>query len=167
MDYSLIEKNVRKVLEYTLKRYQGRVVLVYGDLCLGQDNEMKRLAEEYAVVKIDALNCIDCQLGGKGKFEDADPEYKLMFMSVGMIEFFKDMKTQLTKQGIDEDTFKKMFSGIDGFVILDTVDTTEECRHELEKLNVGVRVIETRKIGVEPVHQVIMEAIEKLRKKKC
>ncbi|MCL1977146.1 MAG: DUF1638 domain-containing protein [Candidatus Bathyarchaeota archaeon] len=162
VDYSLIEKNVRKVLEYALKRYQGRVVLVYGDLCLGQDNEMKRLAKEYNVVKIDALNCIDCQLGGKGKSEAADPEHKLMFMGAGMIDFFKDMKLQLAKQGVDEDIFKKMFSDIEGFVILDTVDNSEECKRELEKLNMGVQVLETRKIGVENVRMVLLEAMEYL-----
>jgi hypothetical protein len=122
---------------------------------------MSKLAKEYGIVKVDALNCIDCQLGGKGKSEDANPEHNLMFMSVGMIDFFKDMKTQLTMQGVDEEGLRKMISGIEGFVILDTVDTSEKCRHELEKLNTGVRIVETRKIGVEPVKSVVMAAIEK------
>jgi hypothetical protein len=160
VDYSLIEQNVRKTLEHTLKHYKSKIVLVYGDLCLGQDDEMKRLAEEYGVVKIDALNCIDCIFGGKGKSEAADPEHKLMFMSPGMIDFFKDMKIQLTSQGVDEAVFKNMFSCIEGFVILDTVDNSEECRGELEKLNTGVRIIETRKVGVENVKLVILEAIK-------
>ena len=73
IDYAAVEHNLRKVLEQTLKRFKGKVVLVYGDLCLGQDNEMKKLAREYGVVKVDAVNCIDCQLGGKGKFFEADP----------------------------------------------------------------------------------------------
>ena len=68
VDYELVEKNVRKVLEKTTPKYSGKVILVYGDLCLGQDNEMKRLAEEYGIVKVDAVNCIDCQLGGKAYF---------------------------------------------------------------------------------------------------
>lgn len=160
VDYSLIEQNVRKALEHTLKHYEGKIVLVYGDLCLGQDDEMKRLATEYGVVKIDALNCIDCIFGGKGKSEVVDSEHKLMFMSTGMIDFFKDMKIQLTSQGVAEAVFKNMFSCIEGFVILDTVDNSEECRAELEKLNTSVRIIETRKIGVENVKLVILEAIE-------
>lgn len=161
VDYSLIEQNVRKTLETTLKHYPGQVVLVYGDLCLGPDNEMANLAKEYGIAKINALNCIDCQLGGKGKSEEADPEHKLMFMSIGMIDFFKDMKTQLTTQGVDEAAFKQIFSSIEGFVILDTVDNSEECRRELEKLNTGVKIIETRRIGVENIKSVLMEAIEK------
>jgi len=161
VDYSLIDKNVRKTLETTLKHYSGQVVLVYGDLCLGPNNEMNQLAKEYGVVKINALNCIDCQLGGKGKSEAADPEHKLMFMSIGMIDFFKNMKTQLTTQGVDEAAFKQMFSSVEGFVILDTVDTPAECRRELEKLNTGVKIIETRKIGTENVRAVVLDAIEK------
>ena len=144
VDYALVEQNVRKVLEHTLKRYPGRVVLVYGDLCMGQDNEMKHLAEEYGVVKVDALNCIDCQLGGKGKIEAADPEHKWMFMGPGMIDFFKDSKQLLAEQGVDEETFKRMFSGIEGFVILDTVGNGEELKRELEQLGMGVKVLETR-----------------------
>jgi hypothetical protein len=156
---------VRKTLETTLKRYQKQaVVLVYGDLCLGPDNEMNQLAKEYGITKIDALNCIDCQLGGKGNSEAADPEHKMMFMSIGMIDFFKTMKTQLTTQGVDEETFKKIFNNIEGFIILDTVDNSEECQHELEKLNTAVKIIETRKIGADNVKSVIMEAIEKSAK---
>ena len=45
IDYAAVEHNLRKVLEQTLKRFKGKVVLVYGDLCLGQDNEMKKLAQ--------------------------------------------------------------------------------------------------------------------------
>ena len=123
-------------------------MLVYGDLCMGQDNEMKRLCEEYGVVKVDALNCIDCQLGGKGKIEAADPEHKWMFMGPGMIDFFKDCKATLPEQGVDEETFKRMFSGIQGFVILDTVGNGEELKRELEKLGMGVNVLETRQVGI-------------------
>ena len=65
IDYAQLETNLRKVLEHTKKRFNGKIVLVYGDLCLGQDGEMKKLANEYGVTKVDAVNCIDCQLGGK------------------------------------------------------------------------------------------------------
>jgi hypothetical protein len=164
VDYSLIDQNVRKALKTALKRYPKRVVLVYGDLCLGPNNEMNQLIQEYGVIKIDALNCIDCQLGGKGISEAVDPEHKLMFMSIGMIDFFKDMKMQLTIQGVDEVAFKQLFSSIEGVVILDTVDNSKECQQELEKLNTGIRVIETRKIGVENVKSVVLEAIKKLPK---
>jgi hypothetical protein len=110
IDYAALENNVRKVLEQTKKRFNGKIVLVYGDLCLGQDNEMKKLAQAYGVAKVDAVNCIDCQLGGKGKFYEADPEHNLMFMGPGMIGFFKHAKEQMRREGVDDITFSNMFS---------------------------------------------------------
>lgn len=159
VDYNALETNLRKVLEHTKKRFSGKIALVYGDLCLGTDGEMKKLAEEYGVAKIDALNCIDCQLGGKGAFEVADPEHHLMFMGPGMIEFFKDMRAIMLQQGVDEASFAGMFSGVKGFVILDTCGDGEKWKAELEKIGMGVPVIETRKIGCGGVLSVVKDAI--------
>ncbi|MGD0070417.1 MAG: DUF1638 domain-containing protein [Candidatus Bathyarchaeia archaeon] len=161
VDYEVLEKNLRKVLEQTLKRFHGKVVLVYGDLCLGQNNEMKKLAEEYGVVKVDAVNCIDCQLGGKGKFLEADPEHNLMFLGPGMIGFFKRMKEKMRDEGVDEAAFANLFSGIKGIVLLDTCGNADKCKDELEKSGIGLRVLETRKIGLENVKRVLLGAIEK------
>ena len=160
IDYAAVECNVRKVLEQTLKRFKGKVVLVYGDLCLGQDNEMKKLVQEYGIVKVDALNCIDCQLGGKGKFFEADPEHNLMFMGPGMIGFFKHAKEQMLKEGVDEATFLNMFIGIKGFVLLNTCGNADKMREDLEKSGINVEVLETKEIGLEGVKQVILDAIE-------
>ena len=160
IDYAAVEQNLRKVLEQTLKRFKGKVVLVYGDLCLGQDNEMKKLAQEYGVKKVDALNCIDCQLGGKGKFFEADPEHNLMFMGPGMIGFFKHAREQMIKEGVDEAEFLNMFSGIKGFVLLNTCGDADRMREDLEKSGLNVEVLETKEIGLEGVKQVILDAIE-------
>ena len=161
VDYEAVENNLRKVLEQTLKRFKGKVVLVYGDLCMGQDNEMKKLAQEYGIAKVDAVNCIDCQLGGKGKFFEADPEHNLMFMGPGMIGFFRHAKEQMLKEGIDEAAFAGMFNGIKGIVLLDTCGDAEKCKEEIEKSGMGLCILETRKIGLENVKQVLLEAIEK------
>ncbi len=160
VDYEAVEKNLRKVLETTLKRFTGKVVLVYGDLCLGQNNEMKKLAEEYGIVKVDAVNCIDCQLGGKGEFLEADPNHDLMFMGPGMIEFFKHMKEKMLKEGVDEVAFTNMFSGIKGIVLLDTCGNAEKYKEKLEKSGMGLPILETREIGLENVKRVIFDAIE-------
>src|SRR5208282_438583 len=158
--YELVEQNVRKVIEKTMPKYLGQVILVYGDLCLGQNNEMKKLAEEYGIVKVDAVNCIDCQLGGKGVFLEADPNHNLMFMGPGMIKFFIHMKEKMLKEGVDEAAFTNMFSGIKGIVILDTCGNAEKYKEELEKLGIGLPILETREIGLEKVRQVIFDAIE-------
>ena len=160
VDYSALETNLRKVLEQTLKRFKGKVVLVYGDLCLGQDNEMKKLAQEYGVTKVDAVNCIDCQLGGKGKFFEADPEHNLMFMGPGMIGFFKHAKGELQKEGVDEATFANMFTGIKGAVVLDTCGNAEKCRDEVEQSGMNLKILEVRSIGLENVLKVVRDAID-------
>lgn len=160
IDYAALENNLRKVLEQTQKSFKGKIVLVYGDLCLGQDNEMKKLAEEFGVVKVDAVNCVDCQLGGKGKFNEADPEHNLMFMGPGMIGFFNHAKETMLKEGVDEATFANMFSGIKGMVILDTCGDAEKCKEDLEKSGINLKILETRKIGLENVKRVILDAIE-------
>jgi len=161
IDYAAVEYNLRKVIEQTLKSFKGKVVLVYGDLCLGQDNEMKKLAQEYGITKVDAVNCIDCQLGGKGKFCEADPEHNLMFMGPGMIGFFKHAKEQMLKEGVDEAAFLNMFSGIKGFVLLNTCGKSDKMREDLEKSGLNVGILEIKEIGLEGVKRVILDAIEK------
>ena len=160
IDYTQLENNMRKVLEQTQKRFKGKIVLVYGDLCLGQDDEMKKLAKEYGVIKIDALNCVDCQLGGKGKFNEADPEHKLMFMGPGMIGFFNHAKEAMLKEGVDEAAFANMFSGIKGMKILDTCVDADKCRADLEESGINLKVLEVRKIGLENVKKIILDAVE-------
>jgi len=161
IDYGLLKNNLRKVLEHTKKRFTGKIVLVYGDLCLGQDNEMKKLVDEFGVTKIDAQNCVDCQLGGKGIVNTVDPDHNLMFMGPGMIEFFQYMKPKMIQEGLDEETFQNMFSGIKGFVILDTCGDGEKLVEAMKKAGLNTPVIETRKIGTENVLRVVADAIER------
>ncbi|MGD0450657.1 MAG: DUF1638 domain-containing protein [Candidatus Bathyarchaeia archaeon] len=159
VEYEAVEKNLRRVLEHTLKSSKRKVVLVYGDLCIGPNGEMKKLADDYGIVKVDAVNCVGCQLGGKGKSLEADPEHNLMFMGPGMIEFFKHMKGELLKQGMDEAAFVGMFSGIKGFVLLDTCGNAEKMKEELKEAGLEVPIIETRKVGLENVRRVVFDAI--------
>ena len=107
VDYNLVEKNLRRTIEQTLPKNPAGTIVVYGDLCLGPNGEMKQLTEEYSLVKVDALNCVDCLLGGKGKVEEADPCHELMFMDPGMIDFFRHMKEKLLKEDMDEGHFRK------------------------------------------------------------
>jgi len=121
VDYVQLEKNLRKVIAKALECYPGRVILVHGDFCLGTNNEMKKLTDEYGIVKVDALNCIDCQLGGKGKFLEADPHHDLMFLTPGMIDFFSHAKKMMLKEGLDETDLRQLFNGVRGIILLDTL----------------------------------------------
>ena len=160
-DYALLEKNLREVLKRTLSRFSGRVILVYGDLCLGPNNEMKELAKEYGVIKVDAVNCIDCLLGGKGKFFEADPTHKLLLLDPGMIDFYKYFKKKARQEGVDEDALRQFFSGLKGIMLLDTLGEAEKNIEEIAKLNFGLSVLETKRIGIDNLKLVISEAIER------
>jgi hypothetical protein len=157
----MLEEGLRQTLAETLSRFDAKPILVYGDLCLGPNGEMKKLADEYGLVKIDAHNCVDCLLGGKGKINQADPNHELMFMDPGMIEFFVEAKEKMRREGLDEETFNGMFGGIKGIVLLDTLGETEKCKAEIENLQTGLKVIETKEVGLENLKLLLLEALQK------
>jgi hypothetical protein len=159
VDYAALENNLRKVLEYTKRRFNGKIVLVYGDLCLGQNGEMKKISDEYGITKVDAVNCIDCQLGGKGVFLHADPDHNLMFMGPGMIEFFEVMKENLKHEGLADADFTGMFSGIKGVVLLDTCNDGDKLIESLERTRMNLKVLETRKISLDNLLAVVLDSI--------
>jgi Protein of unknown function (DUF1638) len=160
-EYALLEKNVRRVLERKPPRFSGRVVLVYGDLCLGLNNEMKELAKEYGVTKVNAANCIDCLLGGNGKYFEIDPTHKLLLLDPGYIDIFKYWKEKARLEGIDEDTLRQVFNGLKGILFLDTLGETEKNLAEIDKLKIGLPILEMKEIGLDNLKLVISEAIER------
>jgi hypothetical protein len=166
VDYDLLEKNLRKVIEKTLSRISEKPVLIYGDLCLGPNEEMKELAKDYGMIKVDALNCIDCLLGGKAKINDEDPNHDVMFMDPGMIEFFQQARLKMRKEGIDEETMKNMFAGLRGVVLLDTLGEAEKCKAQIDSLNTGLEIIEVKKVGTDKLRLVILEALKKHEQEK-
>jgi len=171
VDYALLEENLRKVVEKSLPRSPGGIIIVYGDLCLGPNDEMKKLTEEYGLVKVDALNCVDCLLGGKGKVLEADPDHNLLFLYPGMIGFFSHFKEKAQQENVDEESFNQLFSGLKGIALLDTLGEAEKNKEEIEKLHSGLKVVETKTIGLDNLKQLLLEVIErnkqKTREKRC
>ena len=167
IDYAQIEKHLRPVIEKALKSHPENVILVYGDLCLGSNNEMKKLADEYGIVMVDALNCIDCQLGGKGAFLDADQNHDLFFLSPGWTDFFRHGQETMRKEGIDKAAFKQFFSGLRGIIILDTLGNADDLKIEIEKLGTGLEVLVTKHVGCQNVRNVIQEALDKNVTMRC
>ena len=171
VDYALLEENLRKVVEKSLPRSPGGIIIVYGDLCLGPNDEMKKLTEEYGLVKVDALNCVDCLLGGKGKVLEADPDHDLLFLYPGMIGFFSHFKEKAQEENVDEESFNKLFSGLKGIILLDALGEPERNKEEIEKLHTGLKVLETKAIGLGNLKQLLLEVIErhkqKIVKKRC
>jgi len=161
VDYAQLESNLRKILDQTKGQFGGKIVLVYGDLCLGQNGEMKKLANQYGVSKVDALNCIDCQMGGKGRAKIADPDHNLMFLGPGMIEFFRDMRINLKRHGMDDVAFAGIFSGMKGIVILDTLGNTEQLVEAVKQSGMNLPVIETRHVGCQGILDTVHRAAKR------
>ena len=76
------------------------------------------------------MNSIDCLLGGKGKALEADPDHDLLFLYLGMIGFFTHSKEKAQQENIDEAAFCKLFNGLSGIALLDTLGEPEKSREE-------------------------------------
>jgi Protein of unknown function (DUF1638) len=125
---------------------------------------MQKFAQESGVVKVDAVNCIDCMLGGKGKFLEADPDHNLLFLGPGMTGFFKHFKEKMRQERVSEDGIKNIFNGLRGIVFLDTLGYEENAINEVSSLDTGLPVLEIRAVGLDGLKQLISESIEKARK---
>jgi len=64
----------------------------------------------------------------------------------------------MLKEGVDEAAFANMFSGIKGIVLLDTCGDAEKCVQDLKDTGINLEILETRKIGLDNVKQVILDA---------
>jgi len=111
--------------------------------------------------KIDALNCIDCQLGRKGEFLKADPNHDLLFLSPGMTDFFSHARDMMRKEGMDEASLKQFFSGLRGIIVLDTLGNDDKLKLEIAKLDTGLEIVETWRLGCGKLKKIIQEAIRR------
>lgn len=167
VDFSLIEQNLRQIIPQNLPRFPAGVILVYGDLCLGMNNEMKQLAEEYGIVKVDALNCTDCLFGGKSQSLEADPNHELLVLNPGLIGFFHNVRETAKAENVDDETLKQLFSGVKGIVLLDTVGEADKNKAAIEQLNTGLKILETKPIGLEKLTQLLQEALKQNAEKQA
>jgi hypothetical protein len=123
---------------------------------------MKALTENYGLVKIDALNCIDCLLGGKGKLLAIDPKHEYFFLNPAWIEleFGNRDKTKNIEEAQAE------FSVLTGLFLLDTLGNLDDYSKDIEEIRkyTGLPVVERKNIGIEGIRKVILESIERLAK---
>jgi hypothetical protein len=162
-DYHRLQKALIQAIEANLSRFSQGIALVYGDLCLGHDDQMKELLNRYGLVKVDALNCIDCLLGGGGKFLEMDPKQECLFMSPGWIRYFVRFK-KLAQAEENKDAFESMFSGLKGIILLDSLGNLAKYKKEIEELRniTGLPILERKDIGLENLKRTVLKATERL-----
>lgn len=157
-DYDRLEKVLTAAVEKRLKNYPKGIIILYGDVCLGFNYEMKELVHKYGLIKVDALNCIDCLLGGKSSLLKIDPEHKYLFLTPAWIDFWnrfeKDSKEDL----------KKRYGSLKGIILLDSFGNLDDHTTEIEEISdkTGLSIIEKKHIGSDGLKEVITEAINQL-----
>lgn len=156
-DYALLEQNLSGVLKDIAKKTADGIVLVYGDYCLGSNGEMNKLAQDHNVVKVDAVNCIDCLMGGGGNYLKVDPEGRLIFLSPGWIKGFDYYLKVVSKE--EQDLFREMFCGYEGIVLLDTLGNLKDYKDQIKAFVdfSGLKVLETRRIDCDGLKQLIIK----------
>ncbi|MBI4775641.1 MAG: DUF1638 domain-containing protein [Deltaproteobacteria bacterium] len=133
------------------------IVLVYGDLCLGFHGEMESLLKKHDVVKVEALNCIDCLLGGRGKLLEIDPDHEYFFLNPAFIAFSEGIQCASKEQTRD------MFAKLKGMILLDALGDLDEYKTEIEAMidRTGLQVLERRNVGLEGLKRVLCEALQR------
>ncbi len=138
---------------------EDRWWVVYGNVCLGFNGEMKALMAEYDAVKVDALNCIDCLLGGRGKLLEMDPDHRVFFLTPGFLEFSE----RLVSENREEN--RRRFKMLDGIIVVDSLGDMEGQWSRVEHFSdqAGLPVIKHMTVGLTGLKTVIEEALQRTR----
>ena len=117
-----VEK-LHQALSASLHKHSKRKpIVVYGDLCLGSEDRMQALMNEYGTINVDALNCIDCLLGGHGNVLDIDPDHRSYFLTPGFIDSFIEADTGNTERT------RRLFKILVPFRVMDGGEASEPFR---------------------------------------
>ena len=162
-DYTKLEKVLTSTIELYSKHRSKGIVVVYGDLCHPNINN---IVEKYSnSVKVDALNCIDCLLGGHGKLLEIDPNNDHFYLSPGWMpsnvennEYFCQVFDWNQKD------IKTLFRDLKGIILIDSLGNLDEFESEIEKFrsNTGLEVTNKEEVGILGLKAVLLEAIKKL-----
>ena len=64
-------------------------------------------------------------------------------------------------EGLPEETFKDLFKGLKGFVILDTLGNSSKIANDFKRFDIDLEILGTKHVGCKGVKNVIQEAIQK------
>jgi len=151
-------QKLHDALKASLRKYRERKpVVVYGDVCLGFNGEMRILMTEFGAVKVDGLNCIDCLLGGRGKLLDIDPDHKFFFLTPAFIEFSESLMISTREEN------RRRFNMLKGIILVDSLENMEQYRDRIEHFinQTGLPVLKHMVVGLSGLKNVIEEAIQR------
>jgi hypothetical protein len=162
--YSELEKELTSALKKHAEHAPNGIIVVYGDMC---HPRIKKIVKKHDnVVKVDALNCIDCMLGGHKKLLEADPKGSHFILSPGWMP--SNLKKSKYFRGIFDwnmEGIKEQFEHLTGLIIIDSLGNLDELESDIEEFSVhtGLQVKDTKAVGLAGLKAVIDEAIKKLQ----
>jgi len=158
-DYRKLEQALGQALERHTSRVEAKPVVVYGDVCLGFNNEMRGLLERHGAVKVEALNCIDCLLGGGGKLLKIDPDHLYLFLTPAFIEFTERIMSKTRKET------RRIFSRLKGILLIDSLGNLDDYQDRIRAISdlTGLPILETRKVGLAGLKKVLSNALERVQ----
>ena len=124
---------------------------------------MKVLMDRYDAVKVDGLNCIDCLLGGKGKLLEIDPDHKYLFLNPAFIQFDEKLREKPKYRTWG----REMYSMLDGIILLDAMGDLAAYQARIDEIvdRTGLPILDHRKIGLDGLRDVLLEALDRNRQK--
>jgi hypothetical protein len=154
VDYQKLHNALKTSLRKHGKR---RPVAVYGDVCLGFNGEMKDLMTECDAVKVDALNCIDCLLGGQGKLLEIDPDHRLFFLTPAFLEFSENLISATREEN------QRRFNMLKGIILVDSLGDMERHWKRVEHFSdqSGLPVLEHLAVGLAGLKTVLEKALQR------
>jgi hypothetical protein len=165
--YAELEKALTSALEEHAEHAPNGLIVVYGDMC---HPRIKKIIKKYDnTLKVDALNCIDCLLGGHKKLLEVDPKCSHFILSPGWMP--SNLKKSKHFRGIFDwnmEGLKEQFEYLDGIIIVDSLDNLDELASDIEEfsINTGLQVKDMKTVGLDGLKAVIDEAIKKLQNQK-
>jgi hypothetical protein len=159
-DPPLLEDALRGLLAKQTRFNGGNVVVLYGDICLGFQDQMAALVDEFGVVKVNALNCIDCYLGGQGRLLKIDPRHEYFFLNSSW------MALEFGERDLESPTeaSRREFNMLKGLYLLDTLNNLDESESHIQKISrfTHLPVVARDNIGLEGLKQVLESALADL-----
>ncbi|MGQ9721509.1 MAG: DUF1638 domain-containing protein [Candidatus Jordarchaeum sp.] len=152
MDFNDLEQGLEEELSKHVR--EGRkIVVVYGDFC---HPRMREIVEKYGAIKVDAINCLDCLLGGKGRLYELDPQRSCFYLSPGWIKFLERMPTP------DNRVVRRMFQNLEGIIIIESLGKLDSEKIKKFAENTGLKVIKHEIVGLQGLKSVIEEALNRV-----
>ena len=161
-DYGELGKQLKQAIKGCSKDSSRGIIVVYGDLC---HPKMKEIIGKYDnVVKVDALNCIDCLLGGHGKLLEIDPNHDYFYLSPGWMPSKLKASARFRRifYSLSTEEVRKQFSKLKGIMLFDSLQDLDEFKDEIEEFSNYVRlpILGKKVAGLDRLKDVILETMK-------